>query len=173
MPSSNPSRIRLNSPVTASHAASLGLFALSLGLPALHMQSVNGYSDAHYTGLDCLAFGWRTLGSQAAWLANACFALAFILSMRSFRLFAALVGAAGVAISFSTFELLKQTHAFFDPSAHNIQVGAVDIGFYFWLAAQGLLVLVSATLVAFTWRGRRVREANATGTASTAARAAD
>lgn len=130
-----------------------GLYLLALGLPALHMQSVNGLSDAHYSGLDCLAFGWSSLGTNIAWIANVLLVLSAYLLRRAYVVWALVSATAGVALSFTTLNFLGQTHAFFDPSHHNIQVGSIDVAFYFWVAAQLVVMVMAGIQIDLRLRG--------------------
>jgi hypothetical protein len=150
------------SPTTVVLFVAIGLYLLALALPALHMQSVNGLSDAHYTGLDCLAFGWSALGQSTAWLANMLFVTAILLSRRGCSVWALVAASAGIALSFTTLNFLGHTRAFFDPSNHNVQVGSVDVGFYFWLAAQAVVGVMVGVQIALKLRGEASPTAHAT-----------
>ncbi|MBK8171604.1 MAG: hypothetical protein IPK60_14820 [Sandaracinaceae bacterium] len=142
-------------PERIAFAISLGLFVVALAAPALHLQSVNGYSDFDYTGLDCLAFGWAALGRHPAWLGNLFFAVALIFEWRKKPLVAGIFALASLGFAFSTFQLADQGRAFFDPSSHNQTVASFGVAVYLWIASQLTIVVAAAIELVLRARARR------------------
>jgi hypothetical protein len=119
---------------TATLAALALLWVVSLWLPAL---SAGG---SRFTGFDVLLQGWRgTRAAVLAWYANPLFVFACLLLARRAAVAASVCAALAVALSLTTF-VARDIAAALDVAVPPFRV---QIGFYFWIAAQCGVLLVA------------------------------
>jgi hypothetical protein len=131
----------------------LGLYALSLALPALQIHSEPGDGQSRWvSGLPLLVIGpLAILGGQVGWLANACFGLNVVLVVWKKRA-SLIIAIAAIVLSLQTYFTFR--HFYGDVDEYVDRFGS---GFYVWLASIAL-TLPCALLTKVPGRAKGVTE---------------
>jgi hypothetical protein len=138
----NPAR-KPFSPVNILLLASIALFLLACGMPALEFKKSNGATDV-MLGLRALVVGWSGIfAAVTAWYANPFWLLGVTLAHFRKPVFAALAGILAIAIASAVFSIVGRELPGDEGNVTKTTVVKLLPGCYLWLASLVLLPLAA------------------------------